>query len=261
MWLVGVAASEVDLEREQRERNEVMLLARLGGYRPGQGHHAVLHLRHDRLGIGERELVQDLPGVVGDLGISIQSRQPVATLLGAAHESLPAYVAAVRAAVARSCDSADRSIRSGVFSPDDTSRYTGLIDSLVVQDPFRMGYDGVKTALAASRGEGRAGAPATAPGRSAAVSAALSAASTLVVTAARGDCWLEVHAGAADGDVLYQGILAKGDARTFSGKALWIRAGAAEKLEMTLNGRRVDNVPRGTADVLVTSRGVRPATS
>ena len=111
--------------------------------------------------------------------------------------------------------------------------------------------------LAASRGESRAGAPATAPGRS----AALSAASTLVVTAARGDCWLEVHAGAADGDVLYEGILAKGDARTFRGKALWIRAGAAEKLEMTLNGRLVDNVPRGTADVLVTSRGVRPATS
>ena len=29
----------------------------------------------------------------------------------------------------------------------------GTIDALVVQDPFRMGYDGVKAALAASRGE------------------------------------------------------------------------------------------------------------
>ena len=29
----------------------------------------------------------------------------------------------------------------------------GAIAALVVQDPFRMGYDGVKTALAASRGE------------------------------------------------------------------------------------------------------------
>ncbi|MDP4823129.1 MAG: ABC transporter substrate-binding protein [Aestuariivirgaceae bacterium] len=29
----------------------------------------------------------------------------------------------------------------------------GTIDALVVQDPFRMGYDGVKTALAASKGE------------------------------------------------------------------------------------------------------------
>ncbi len=29
----------------------------------------------------------------------------------------------------------------------------GVISGLVVQDPFRMGYDGVKTALAASKGE------------------------------------------------------------------------------------------------------------
>ena len=29
----------------------------------------------------------------------------------------------------------------------------GAIAALVVQDPFRMGYDGVKTALAASKGE------------------------------------------------------------------------------------------------------------
>jgi ribose transport system substrate-binding protein len=33
------------------------------------------------------------------------------------------------------------------FLQDDT------IAALVVQDPFRMGYDGIKTALAASRGE------------------------------------------------------------------------------------------------------------
>jgi ribose transport system substrate-binding protein len=29
----------------------------------------------------------------------------------------------------------------------------GVIAGLVVEDPFRMGYDGVKTALAASKGE------------------------------------------------------------------------------------------------------------
>ena len=29
----------------------------------------------------------------------------------------------------------------------------GTIAALIVQDPFRMGYDGVKTALAASKGE------------------------------------------------------------------------------------------------------------
>ena len=29
----------------------------------------------------------------------------------------------------------------------------GVISALVVQDPYRMGYDGIKTALAASKGE------------------------------------------------------------------------------------------------------------
>jgi len=29
----------------------------------------------------------------------------------------------------------------------------GTVAALVVQDPFRMGYDAIKTALAASRGE------------------------------------------------------------------------------------------------------------
>jgi ribose transport system substrate-binding protein len=29
----------------------------------------------------------------------------------------------------------------------------GVISALIVQDPYRMGYDGVKTALAASKGE------------------------------------------------------------------------------------------------------------
>ncbi len=29
----------------------------------------------------------------------------------------------------------------------------GVIYALIVQDPYRMGYDGIKTALAASKGE------------------------------------------------------------------------------------------------------------
>jgi ribose transport system substrate-binding protein len=43
-----------------------------------------------------------------------------------------------------------------VFGSNDKlikSMQGGTIDALVVKDPFRMGYDGVKTALAASRGE------------------------------------------------------------------------------------------------------------
>jgi hypothetical protein len=92
-------------------------------------------------------------------------------------------------------------------------------------------------------------------------SAALAAGSTLVVTAARGNCWLEIHASSSQGDVLYEGVLTRGDARTFTGKKLWIRLGAAQNLDVTLNGRRVDNLPEGTADVLVTLRGIQPAIS
>jgi ribose transport system substrate-binding protein len=43
-----------------------------------------------------------------------------------------------------------------VFGSNDKlvkSLQDGTIDALVVQDPFRMGYDGVKTALAASKGD------------------------------------------------------------------------------------------------------------
>ncbi len=43
----------------------------------------------------------------------------------------------------------------GFDSDDKTKKFLadGTIAGLVVQDPFSMGYDGVKTALAASKGE------------------------------------------------------------------------------------------------------------
>jgi len=43
----------------------------------------------------------------------------------------------------------------GFDSDDKTVKFLadGNIKALVVQDPYRMGYDGIKTALAASKGE------------------------------------------------------------------------------------------------------------
>ena len=43
----------------------------------------------------------------------------------------------------------------GFDSDDNTAKLLadGNIQALVVQDPFRMGYEGIKTALAASKGE------------------------------------------------------------------------------------------------------------
>jgi ribose transport system substrate-binding protein len=52
-------------------------------------------------------------------------------------------------------ESGDR-INYVIFGSDDKlvkSLQAGTIDALVVQDPFRMGYDSIKTALAASKGE------------------------------------------------------------------------------------------------------------
>lgn len=81
----------------------------------------------------------------------------------------------------------------------------------------------------------------------------------LALTAARGDCWLEVHAGSATGRSLYEGVLAEGKSLSYSAPRLWIRLGAAENVDAILDGRPVANFPRGTADIVATSRGVRPA--
>lgn len=80
----------------------------------------------------------------------------------------------------------------------------------------------------------------------------------LVMTAARGDCWLSVRAGSRDGRVLYEGTLREGDSLRFARKRLWVRMGAPWNLEATLNGRAVRRLPADTGNVLVTRAGVRP---
>ena len=49
----------------------------------------------------------------------------------------------------------DKIMLIGFDSDDKTVKLLadGNIKALVVQDPFRMGYEGIKTALAASKGE------------------------------------------------------------------------------------------------------------
>ena len=82
----------------------------------------------------------------------------------------------------------------------------------------------------------------------------------LVLTAARGDCWVSLRSGSADGKVLYEGVLVSG--RTVRAKApqLWIRLGAAANLDITLNGKRAAALPAGTIDVVATPKGIGPAT-
>ena len=84
-----------------------------------------------------------------------------------------------------------------------------------------------------------------------------SAAARLVLAAARGDSWLSVRVGSASGELLYEGLLTQGNSLSFKRKRLWIRMGAPQSLDATLNGTTVSSLPAGTADIIVTAAGVR----
>jgi cytoskeletal protein RodZ len=80
---------------------------------------------------------------------------------------------------------------------------------------------------------------------------------TLVVHAARGDSWLEARMGSENGSIRYRGTLLEGKEVRLSGARLWLRIGAGENLDVLLNGKAAEEVPAGTATVVVTSRGLQ----
>src|SRR5437868_6371585 len=53
----------------------------------------------------------------------------------------------------------------------------------------------------------------------------------LTLTAARGDCWVDLRAGSASGRLLYSGILAASRSISFSGRRFWLRLGAASNVD------------------------------
>jgi hypothetical protein len=59
----------------------------------------------------------------------------------------------------------------------------------------------------------------------------------VVVTGVDTGSWLQVRRGSADGPVLYEGVLADGQTLRFSSSSLWLRAGAAARLAVTVDGR------------------------
>jgi helix-turn-helix protein len=80
----------------------------------------------------------------------------------------------------------------------------------------------------------------------------------LIVTAKRGNCWLEVHSGSATGRILFQGTLERGQRKLFAGRKLWITLDRPENLSTILNGRTRVLPGGGVKTLIVTSRGVRP---
>jgi transcriptional regulator with XRE-family HTH domain len=82
---------------------------------------------------------------------------------------------------------------------------------------------------------------------------------TLMLTAARGSCWLLVRRGSAAGPIVYQQTLAAGHTlRLGLRQPLWIRLGAPWSLDAAI-GRRPLTLPTRIADVVATAGGLRPA--
>lgn len=73
---------------------------------------------------------------------------------------------------------------------------------------------------------------------------------TLILSATRGDCWVEVRAGSAAGEALYAGTLTTGRSLRFNRPKLWLRLGAASNVDIVVNGRP-SSVPPGTVELTV----------
>lgn len=84
---------------------------------------------------------------------------------------------------------------------------------------------------------------------------------TLTFSAARGNCWLSVRIGSADGRVVYQQTLRQGQTVLFGlRKPLWIRLGAPWNVDAAVGRSRLtDALPSQTGDILVTATGLRLA--
>jgi helix-turn-helix protein len=79
-----------------------------------------------------------------------------------------------------------------------------------------------------------------------------------IVTAKRGNCWLEVHSGSATGRILFQGTLERSQRKLFTGRKLWITLDRPENVNTILNGH-TKLLPGGSVKTLiVTARGIRP---
>jgi cytoskeletal protein RodZ len=80
----------------------------------------------------------------------------------------------------------------------------------------------------------------------------------LVLTAARGDSYVQVRAGGVNGRLLWEGTLEQGQTQRFTRYArLWLDLDEPQNLNAKVNNRRLRNFPTQPAVVLVTAKGVR----
>ena len=76
----------------------------------------------------------------------------------------------------------------------------------------------------------------------------------LVVTASRGDCWVEVRRDSETGAVRYAATLPLGQTVRFQGPRFWVRFGGASNVDVRFGGRPLA-VPSGTVTLLLSRPG------
>ena len=79
----------------------------------------------------------------------------------------------------------------------------------------------------------------------------------LALVAAKGDCWVEAHAGSSNGKTLFIGTLVRGKTVTLAGSKLWIRLGASGNVAGRLNGKPLTGLPAGTVSFVATALGMK----
>lgn len=73
---------------------------------------------------------------------------------------------------------------------------------------------------------------------------------TVVITASRGDCWIEARLGSETGRLLYEQVLSRGDSVRLRGRRIWLSVGASGNVGVTVNGKP-RALPSGTIEVVL----------
>ena len=121
-------------------------------------------------------------------------------------------------------------------------------------DPEETPLPGTTTDLTTTGGE----SGATTPGDATGAGGTQEPRARLVLTAARGDSYVQVRSGGVNGKLLWEGTLEQGQMQRFlKYRRLWLDLDDPQNLDARLNGQAVEDLPTEAAVVLVTTNGVR----
>jgi cytoskeletal protein RodZ len=99
------------------------------------------------------------------------------------------------------------------------------------------------------------------PGATTAAPAVAAPPVQLLLTAQKGSSRVVVRRGSANGPILWEGTLSKGDDQPVEGTRLWVFVQRSQNIALTLNGEATPPIGRGSHTVVVTEDGVELADS